>query len=135
MNLNVNFGLPFVTVTVKFRGQELMLEKVLLDTGSAGTIFKADVVGAIGVVPESEDVVDSIQGVGGIEYVYTKNFDGIDFDGIYVDNFQVEIGSMDYGLEIDGIIGFDFIRAAGLIIDAVKMQAYLSTPPPQTTEL
>ena len=71
----MNLGLPFVSVTVMFRGQKLKLERVLLDTGSAGTIFKADVVGAIGVVPESKD-------------------------------------------------GFDFIRAAGLIIDSVRMLAY-----------
>lgn len=35
-----------------------------------------------------------------------------------------EIGAMDYGIEIDGILGFDFIRAAGLIIDANKMQVF-----------
>ncbi|TLS49304.1 hypothetical protein FE782_25970 [Paenibacillus antri] len=127
MNLRMNCGLPFVSVTVTFRGQKIKLDKVLLDTGSAGTIFKADVVGATGVVPESEDEVDSIQGVGRIEYVYTKIFDTIDFDGVCVNNFQVEIGSMEYGLELDGIVGFDFIRAAGLIIDSVRMLAYSDT--------
>ncbi|TDF97053.1 aspartyl protease family protein [Paenibacillus piri] len=125
MNLNVKFGLPFVSVTIQFRGQQLMLEKVLLDTGSAGTIFKADVVGTIGVVPESEDVVDSIQGVGGIESVYTKNFDAIHFEGVCIDNFQVEIESN--GLDMDGIIGFDFIRTSCLIIDTVSMRAYSTT--------
>ncbi len=124
MNLNVNFGLPFVSVTVYFRGLKLTLEKVLLDTGSAGTIFNADVVGKIGVVPESEDIVDTIRGVGGIEYVYTKDFDSVDFDGVRIDHFQVEVGSMDYGMKIDGIIGFDFIQRAGLVIDVERMQVY-----------
>ncbi|MFB0846094.1 hypothetical protein [Paenibacillus oleatilyticus] len=71
----------------------------------------------IGVVPEENDVVDTIRGVGGVECVYTKYLDAIKFDGISVERFQVEIGSMDYGIEIEGIIGFDFMRAAGLIID------------------
>lgn len=127
MNLNVNFGLPFVSVTIQFRDQKFTLEKVLLDTGSAGTIFKADVVGEIGVVPEAGDMVDSIQGVGGIEYVYTKNFDAIYFEDVSIHDFQVEIGSMDYGLDIDGIIGFDFIRLASLVIDTVNMQVYTTT--------
>jgi len=35
-----------------------------------------------------------------------------------------EIGAMDYGIEIDGILGFDFIRTAGLIIDTNKMQVF-----------
>lgn len=125
MNLNVNFGLPFVSVVIEFRGQKLMLEKVLLDTGSAGTIFNADAVGVVGVVPESDDVVDSIRGVGGIEYVYTKQLDAVYFDSVCLADFRVEVGSMDYGMEIDGIIGFDFIQMAGLIIDAVQLKVYL----------
>jgi predicted aspartyl protease len=32
-------GLPFVEATVTFRGQSMKLENVLIDTGSAGTIF------------------------------------------------------------------------------------------------
>ncbi|MFW5437626.1 retropepsin-like aspartic protease [Paenibacillus apiarius] len=127
MKININHGLPFVTVTIQFRGQKLTLRKVLLDTGSAGTIFNADVVGTIGVIPESEDIVDTIRGVGGVEYVYTKNFDAIYLDRVCLEHFQVEIGSMDYGMEIEGIIGFDYIQAANLIIDSSSMQIYSLT--------
>lgn len=49
MNIEVKYGLPFVEVTICYRGEELHLKRVLLDTGSAGTIFSADVVDAIGV--------------------------------------------------------------------------------------
>lgn len=129
MKLIVEYGLPFVSVTIQFRGKKLTLDKVLLDTGSAGTIFKADIVEAIGVIPESEDIVDSIHGVGGIEYVYTKTFDAICFEAVCINHFQVEIGSMDYGMEIDGIIGFDFIRTAGLVIDTVNMQVHHQSSP------
>jgi len=31
---------------------------------------------------------------------------------------------MDYGIEIQGIVGFDFIRAANLVIDTVEMRVY-----------
>jgi len=34
--------LPFVETTVTFRGQSLTLENVLIDTGSAGTIFNVN---------------------------------------------------------------------------------------------
>ncbi|BBH23034.1 hypothetical protein Back11_43790 [Paenibacillus baekrokdamisoli] len=56
-----------------------------------------------------------------MEYVYTKYLEAIRFNGQSIDQFQVEIGSMDYGLEIDGIIGFDFMKAAGLVIDTKEM--------------
>jgi hypothetical protein len=120
MNIVVKQGLPFVSITIRYRGNELLLERVLLDTGSAGTIFNANLVRTIGVFPEGNDVVDSIRGVGGVEYVYTKYFESIHFDDICLENFQVEIGNMDYGMEINGIIGFDFISAANLLIDTKK---------------
>ena len=70
-------GLPFVEATVTFRGQSLKLENVLIDTGSAGTIFNVNKLESIGVKPEADDVTHTIQGVGGLEFVYTKNIDQI----------------------------------------------------------
>lgn len=110
--------LPFIEATVTFRGQSLKLENVLIDTGSAGTIFNVNKFGEIGVKPEANDVTQTIQGVGGLEFVYTNNIDEISINNeIAIHNFHVELGSMDYGLEIDCIIGFDFMKEGGLIID------------------
>ena len=124
MKINIQYGLPFVELEVTFRGKKLRLDNVLLDTGSAGTIFNANVVEEIGVVPEKNDTVDTIRGVGGVEYVYVKNFDLIQFDEISQKDFEVEIGNMDYGMTIDGILGFDFISASKLVIDTDKMLVY-----------
>jgi hypothetical protein len=121
MKITEVYGLPFVKITIVFRGKELELNRVLLDTGSASTLFNADLVGDIGIVPEENDIVDTIRGVGGLEYVYTKFLDDIHFDGQSIPHFQVEIGSMDYGLEIDGIFGFDFMKATGLVRNVKEM--------------
>jgi hypothetical protein len=126
MTMNIRYGLPFVELEVTFREKKLKLNNVLLDTGSAGTIFNANVVEEIGVVPEKNDIVDTIRGVGGVEYVYVKNFDLLQFGEISQNNFEVEIGNMDYGIEIDGILGFDFICSANLVIDTNKMLVYMS---------
>ncbi|WP_339318066.1 retropepsin-like aspartic protease [Paenibacillus sp. FSL R10-2734] len=109
-------------MTVMFKGRELKLEKVLLDTGSASTLLNADIVQEIGMVPEGNDIVDIIRGVGGVEYVYTKYLDSIIVDEAILNNFQVEIGNMDYGMEIDGILGFNFLKQAGAVIDTGEMQ-------------
>ena len=122
MNITEIYGLPFVSMTVVFRGRELRLEKVLLDTGSASTLLNADVVQEIGMVPEGNDSVDIIRGVGGVEYVYTKYLDSIIVDEAILKDFQVEIGNMDYGMEIDGILGFNFLKQAGSVIHTVEMQ-------------
>jgi hypothetical protein len=124
MKIVVKHGLPFVEVNVRYRGNELRVKRVLLDTGSAGTIFNANLVSAIGVFPEGDDIVDTIRGIGGVEYVYTKYFDSIYFGTVKLENFQVEIGNMDYGMEINGIIGFDLISAANLLIDTKNLLVY-----------
>lgn len=95
-----------------------------MDTGSASTIFNANRLEIVGVVPEEYDVVDAIRGVGGVEYVYTKQLDRLQLDQTIIGNFQVEIGNMDYGLDLDGILGFDFISAAALVIDTKQSIVY-----------
>src|SRR5699024_3138519 len=112
------FELPFIEVLVKFRGRQMKLNNVLIDTGSAGTIFNVNKLEEIGVKPESDDVTRTIQGVGGFEFVYTKNIDQIVIsDRIKANHFLIELGSMDYGLDIDGMIGYDFMKEVGLVID------------------
>lgn len=119
------YGLPFITVQLVYRGKRLTLKKVLLDTGSASTLLNADVVMDIGMIPEENDVVNTIRGVGGIEYVYTKSLDSIAVDGTVVEDFEIEIGSMDYGLEIDGILGFNFMKQTGAVINLNSMEILL----------
>jgi hypothetical protein len=35
MKIDVRYGLPFASVTIGYRGHELVLKNVLIDTGSA----------------------------------------------------------------------------------------------------
>ncbi|MFB5268857.1 retropepsin-like aspartic protease [Paenibacillus enshidis] len=126
IDLRLLHGLPLVCIDVVFSGRRLYLENVLLDTGSAGIILDADKVAEIGVRPEGTDRTAIIHGIGGTEIVFTKWFDAVVLGDWTVSGCKVEIGAMDYGIEIDGILGFDFIRTAGLLIDAYKMQIYAS---------
>lgn len=122
MNIDVRYGLPFVSASICFRERELVLKHVLLDTGSAGTIFSTNAVEQIGVNVEPGDFLNKIRGVGGVEVVYSKYFDFVSIGEVSLKNIEVEIGEMDYGIEVDGILGFDFIRAANLVIDCKEMQ-------------
>lgn len=63
-----------------------------------------------------------IRGEGGVEYVYAKNLDLIMVGEVLIEDFQVEIGSMDYGMEIEGILGFNFLKQAGAVIDVRTME-------------
>ena len=126
MNVRIADGLPFISITITFRGKSLHLRDVLLDTGSAGTILHADRVSEIGIEPEPHDVTHVIRGIGGTEFVYVKTIDTVCVSVVVIHSFPVEIGQMDYGYAMDGIMGFNLIQSAGLVIDARNLEIRLS---------
>ncbi len=119
--LNLCHQLPFVQLRIWYKGQCLLLNRVLVDTGSASTIFKLDIVEEIGITVEQEDILGSISGVGGNEYVFLKQIDSIELNGLHISNVIVDVGVMDYSIEIDGIIGMDFLLRVKSIIDLNKL--------------
>ncbi|UOF91218.1 retropepsin-like domain-containing protein [Fodinisporobacter ferrooxydans] len=124
IEIRLMHGLPIIDIDVVFSGRRLCVKNVLLDTGSAGTILNADIVSEIGVKPEETDKTAVIHGVGGTEIVFTKWFDSVTLGDSFVSPCKIEIGAMDYGIDIQGILGFDFIRLAKLVIDTVNMKIY-----------
>jgi hypothetical protein len=70
MRLTLKYGLPFITATLTYRRKEVEVSHVLVDTGSARTTFAADVVAQIGLIPEPEDALLTVRGVGGAEVVF-----------------------------------------------------------------
>jgi hypothetical protein len=124
MNIQIHDGLPFTEVTLIHRGKPLTLDRVLIDTGSAGTIFDIDVLTKIDLLPEPEDSIHAITGVGGSEFVVEKKVEQIKLTSLELDDFPIEIGAMDYGLEIHGIIGFNFFIRTKAIIDLEQLKIY-----------
>ncbi len=127
MKIRLRDGLPYVTASLAYHGQQLSFRNVLLDTGSAGAIFSTDRVLTIGLTYEPDDRVHRIRGVGGTEFVFTKRVDCLVVGELQVNDFQIEVGAMDYGFDIDGIIGLDFLIQVGAIIDLAKLEVYLAS--------
>ncbi len=124
MKIRLQDGLPYVTASLTYQGHQLSLENVLLDTGSAGAIFPTDKVVTIGLEYAPDDMVHRIRGVGGAEFVFAKHIDRLAVGELQVDDFEIEVGAMDYGFEIDGIIGMDFLVGVGAIIDLAQLEIY-----------
>lgn len=122
VKLKYRYGLPFCSISLVYKDKEMKLDNILVDTGSGGTLFKMDKVEEIGVVIEEDDTIETIEGVGGIEFVYKKNIEELVIGDISVKNFKVEIGVMDYGFDINGIIGMDFLKKINALIDLDKME-------------
>lgn len=121
MRLQIRGELPFITLTLVHRGSVTSVENVLVDTGSASTVLNADVVALVGVLPEPGDRVRALRGVGGREFVFTHRIDRLEVDGRGLSDFEVEVGEMDYGFEIGGILGMDFLRSTGAILNLRKL--------------
>lgn len=128
MKIRLCEGLLYVTATIEYHGKQLQLRKVLLDTGSVGTLFAIDRLLMLGLEYEPDDRVHRIRGVGGVEFVFTKRLDRLSLDELAVSNFEIEVGAMDYGFEIDGIIGIDFLLEVGAMINLATLELKSASP-------
>jgi predicted aspartyl protease len=124
LNLRIQDGLPFVSATVERNGKSAKLNHVLVDTGSAGSVFAADLLERIGLVYEPQDRVERIQGVGGAEFVFSKTVNSLVVGDITIDSFAVEVGSLDYGFDIDAILGMDWLLRVGAVVDLSLLQLH-----------
>lgn len=124
IELRVEKGLLFCDIMVKNDGKQLKMTNILVDTGSAGTIFKTEILEEIGIRQEPSDPLEVIRAVGGSEFVFIKIIEEIEIDGMKVNDFQVEVGAMDYGIEIDGIVGLDILMKLGVKIDLGKLKIF-----------
>ncbi|KPA09683.1 Peptidase A2A, retrovirus RVP subgroup [Candidatus Magnetomorum sp. HK-1] len=120
MKLLIRYNLPFIKIKVGYRGLSIDIPNILLDTGSATTILNADILSSIGVKPEANDTTAQIVGIGGEESVYHKTVDFIQLESKLLHNFKIDVGILDYGFEIDGILGMNFLLEANAIIDLKK---------------
>lgn len=122
MQLLIKDDLPFVTVQTAYQGRTLAISDVLVDTGSASTILAADAVAAIGIVPESADTLRLIQGIGGTEAAFVRIVERFQVEDRSMVDFEIEVGGLDYGFGINGILGMDFLRGAGAVIDLKMLE-------------
>ena len=121
MKLESRFNLPFTSATLRHQGKSVDLYPVLVDTGSASTVVSADAVEAIGIRPQPDDILNKLRGIGGTEVVYSRVMDRVAVGEAFLSEIEIEIGGMDYGFEIQGIIGMDFLRRTGAVLNLGEM--------------
>lgn len=117
MQLIFRHNLAFVTATLTYAGASIEIPHVLVDTGAASTVINADLAAEAHIYVRPSDRLRRLRGVGGHEHVFMRRVDRLALGEQGVDDFDLEIGEMDYGFEIGGILGMDFLRAAGAVID------------------
>ncbi|QQK80741.1 clan AA aspartic protease [Salicibibacter cibi] len=116
-NIMIEDGLLLTDMELTFNGQSLSLQRVLVDTGSGSTVVSTDLAEQIGVVAEENDMIYRICGVGGSEFVYSKTVDKVRVGNMKTEDFELGIGAMNYGFNLDGIIGLDLLQRLKAIIN------------------
>lgn len=122
MQLVLRNSLLFTTIRVIHRGSPLDVADVLIDTGSASTVLSADAVAPLSISPEPGDRLRTLRGVGGRELVFTRRMDRIEIGGQGLDGFEAEIGGMDYGFSINGILGMNFLLGTRAVLDLANLE-------------
>jgi hypothetical protein len=116
--ITIDGGLAFVEVALHANGKILNLSHVLLDTGSGGTVFRADDLELMGVVPDPEGIVQTMGGIGeGTEAVLETRIDGLEVGDLRADQFVIQMGELQYHRDLDGIIGIGFLLQTNAVID------------------
>ncbi len=67
-----------------------------------------------------EDTLHVIRGVGGTELVFSRCMDYLQVGTQRLSDFETEIGGMDYGFGINGILGMIFF-VPGISLRAMKI--------------
>lgn len=122
MKIRLEGRLPFVTVLLSHQGQRVLLDRVLLDTGSDSSVFATDDLAPLGLVPEPGDRLRRVVGVGGREYVLTKRVEKLALGPIQMSGFVIQMGAMQYGFPIQGILGMDFLLKTAPVIDLGELE-------------
>jgi len=61
MDLRLQHGLLFVSASLIYSGKQMVCKNVLVDTGSAGTVFSIDRLLDIGMKPEPDDLIRELR--------------------------------------------------------------------------
>lgn len=128
MKIRIEGRLAYVGVSLTHRGRVLELDHVVLDTGSAATLFSADEVAKIGLLPGPDDVLYCMVGVGGEEFVFSKALDTLTVGDLELNDVRIQVGAMEYGFPVQGLIGLDFLLRSRADIDLGNLELRQALP-------
>jgi predicted aspartyl protease len=105
--------LVYVTATLTYRGTTVEIADVLVDTGAASTVINADLAADAGIYLGPTDQLRRMRGVGGHEHVFMRNVDRFAVGDHGLDGFDSRSARWTMASSLAGIMGMDFLRAAG----------------------
>ena len=119
MDINIYFDgqLIYASLKLTYKGKSKIVDKLVVDTGAAKTFISIDAVNDIEVSFEDEDFITTVYGIGGPDNSFEKVIESLEFGSKVFKGYKVDFGTFygDYG--INGLIGLDLLKDAGVTID------------------
>jgi predicted aspartyl protease len=118
--LEMRNGLLFLRVAVGDGVRQPVIARLLVDTGSSFTVLSTQVLEDAGCSLQSPQSAISITAAGGV--VRGKLFEVRHFSalGQTLENFRVVGFNLPKSADMDGLLGIDFMRSCGAIVDTGK---------------
>lgn len=117
-------GLLYTSVRMYYRGRVKTIDKVVIDTGASHSIISTDLVEELGLDIEDDDKIIFSVGIGGKQFAVVKQVDGIAFNGFKIENCKIDLGEIDFGGGINGLLGLDLLMQAGVILDLKNLRIF-----------
>jgi hypothetical protein len=118
-------GLLYASLEILIDEKLIKIDDVIIDTGAFHTIILTDYLENHEVEFSEDDELVKSSGYGGLQMSsLRKKVDKVKIGDIFVENVKVDFGEIDPFERINGLIGLDFLRAAGTVIDLVELTMY-----------
>lgn len=122
--IKLEHGLLYTSVKVFYKGRVKNINKVVIDTGASHSIISTDAVEELGLDIEDTDEIIVSVGIGGKQFSIIKQVDGVEFNGFRIDNCKIDIGEINFGGAINGLLGLDLLMKAEVILDLKNLRMF-----------
>ena len=118
-------GLLYASLEILINKKSIKINDVIIDTGASHSIILTDYLENLEVEFTEDDELVKSSGYGGLQMSsIRKKVDKVKIGDIFVENVKIDFGEIDPFERINGLIGLDFLRAAGTVIDLVELTMY-----------
>lgn len=118
-------GLLYTSIKFFHEGKSKEIEDVIVDTGAFHTIIIPDYLEKMDVELSEDDQVVKASGYGGkVCYSVRKRIDKVQCGDISLKDLKIDFGEIDPQERVNGLLGLDFLKESGVVIDLVELEMY-----------
>ena len=125
VKIQLKNGLLYTSIELTHEGKSIIVIDVIIDTGAFHTIISPDFLEELQADFTDDDILIEAYGYGGASsYAVRKRIDSISCQDIKLSDFKIDFGQIDPDEKVNGLLGLDFFRNAGIVLDIAELSMY-----------